>query len=100
MRLSNLRRSLRGVGPHTLRLAVKLREPFTGRTMEARGAVALSPPSALRMILLGPGGTTALDLWARDDEFRFAVPAIDLLRRGDGHGHGRPELALQHQTPW
>src|SRR4029079_240686 len=34
-------------------------------------------------ILLGPGGTTALDLWAKDDQFRFAVPAIDLLRRGD-----------------
>lgn len=51
--------------------------------MEARGAVALSPPSALRMILLGPGGTTALDLWARGEQFRFAVPAIDLLRRGD-----------------
>src|SRR5262249_34495922 len=31
----------------------------------------------------GPGGTTALDLWLKDDRFRFAVPAIDLLRRGD-----------------
>lgn len=35
------------------------------------------------MILLGPGGTTALDLWARGDRFRFAVPALDLLKRGD-----------------
>jgi hypothetical protein len=82
-RLSELRLGLRGSGPHTLRLSVKLREPFLGRVMEARGAVALSPPSALRMILLGPGGTTALDLWVRDDSFRFAVPAIDLMRRGD-----------------
>ena len=38
------------------------------------------------MILLGPGGTTALDLWIDGDRFRFAVPAIDLRqarRRGD-----------------
>jgi hypothetical protein len=35
------------------------------------------------MVLVGPGGTTALDLWLRDDAFRFAVPALDLLRRGD-----------------
>jgi hypothetical protein len=35
------------------------------------------------MILLGPGGTTALDLWMEGDRFRFAVPAIDLRRRGD-----------------
>jgi hypothetical protein len=67
----------------TLRIALALREPYTGRTLEARGAVALQPPRALRMILLGPGGTTALDLWSKDDRFRFEVPAIDLLRRGD-----------------
>ena len=35
------------------------------------------------MILLGPGGTTSLDLWLQADAFRFAIPAIDLLRRGD-----------------
>jgi hypothetical protein len=77
-----------------------LREPRTGHVLEARGAIAIAPPAsegrartagsdirepggALRMILLGPGGTTALDLWARGDRFRFAVPALDLLRRGD-----------------
>ena len=69
--------------PRTLRISLVLREPMTGRTLEARGAVAIAPPSALRMILLGPGGTTALDLWLDRDRFRFAVPAIDLLRRGD-----------------
>ena len=35
------------------------------------------------MVMLGPGGTTALDLWVKDDRFRFAVPALDLMRRGD-----------------
>lgn len=81
--LRDLRRSLLGLKPHTRKLALKLREPLSGRTMEARGAVAIAPPEALRMILLGPGGTTALDLWIRGDRFRFAVPALDLLRRGD-----------------
>jgi hypothetical protein len=82
-RLSALRAELGRSKPHTRRLALKLREPFTGRLMEARGAVALAPPSSLRMILLGPGGTTALDLWVKGDRFRFSVPALDLLRRGD-----------------
>jgi hypothetical protein len=67
----------------TLRVALSLREPLTGRTLEARGAVAIAAPTSLRMILLGPGGTTALDLWIDRDRYRFAVPAIDLLRRGD-----------------
>jgi len=81
-RLAEVRAKLGRSKPHTRRLALKLREPFTGRLMEARGAVALAPPSALRMILLGPGGTTALDLWVKGDRFRFSVPAIDLLRKG------------------
>jgi hypothetical protein len=67
----------------TSRIALDLREPHTGRVLSARGAVAVSPPRALRMILLGPGGTTALDLWVDASRFRFAVPAIDLQKRGD-----------------
>jgi len=93
-RLGALRRESQGAGARTLRVRLELREPRTGPTLEARGAVAVAPsldggapgepPGALRMILLGPGGTTALDLWARGDRFRFAVPAIGLLRRGAG----------------
>src|SRR4051812_8051893 len=79
-RLDTLRAA---VVPRTLRVAVALREPFTGRVLEARGALAIAPPASLRMILLGPGGTTALDLWIQGDRYRFAVPAIDLLKRGD-----------------
>lgn len=82
-RLAALRAQAEGRGPRTMRLALALREPLTGRTLEARGAVAIKPPDALRMILLGPGGTTALDLWVRGERFRFAIPAIDLLKRGD-----------------
>lgn len=69
-------------GAHVLRLALTVREPSLGRLLEARGAVAREG-QALRMILLGPGGTTALDLWIRDDRYRLAVPALDLVRRGD-----------------
>lgn len=99
-RLADLRREVEGAGPRTLRVRLALREPRTGQVLEARGAIAIAPPAidgsppaagsavldpegALRMILLGPGGTTALDLWARGDRFRFAVPALDLLKRGD-----------------
>ena len=67
----------------TLRIALELREPRTGKVLTARGAVAVLPPRALRMILLGPGGTTALDLWVDGGSYRFAVPAIDLHKRGD-----------------
>jgi len=82
-KLAALRAEAQGKGARTLRLGLALKEPVTGRTLEARGAVAIAPPDALRMILLGPGGTTALDLWVRGEKFRFAIPAIDLLRRGD-----------------
>lgn len=79
-RLASLRAQ---VVPRTLRVALALREPVTGRVLEARGALAIAPPASLRMILLGPGGTTALDLWIQGDSWRFAVPAIDLRKRGD-----------------
>jgi hypothetical protein len=83
-RLGELGRAAAGAEPRTWKLALALREPVTGRRMEARGAVALAPKErAVRMILVGPGGTTAFDLWLRDDRFRVAIPAVDLLRRGD-----------------
>jgi hypothetical protein len=71
-------------------------QAVTRLRIRPRGAIAISPVGdgdaaerqayphgALRMILLGPGGTTALDLWVRDDQFRFAIPALDLRKRGD-----------------
>jgi hypothetical protein len=67
----------------TERIALTLTEPRSGRKLSARGAVAIAPPGSLRMILLGPGGTTALDLWMDGVRYRFAVPAIDLVKRGD-----------------
>ncbi|MFT3776054.1 MAG: hypothetical protein QM820_62720 [Minicystis sp.] len=80
-RLSEIRKAAGAA--RTTRIALELREPRTGRSLQARGAVAIAPPRGLRMILLGPGGTTALDLWLDGGRFRFAVPAIDLKKRGD-----------------
>jgi hypothetical protein len=108
-RLAGLRSEAQGAGPRTLRVRLSLREPRTQHMLEARGAIAIAPAptgaglqgdrgahdaagGALRMILLGPGGTTALDLWARGDRFRFAVPALDLLKRGDA---STPRAALR-----
>jgi hypothetical protein len=71
--------------PYSMNVTLELEQKQLQKRMRARGAVAVMPPHALRMILLGPGGTTALDLWVCGEEFRFAVPAIDLERRGDAN---------------
>jgi hypothetical protein len=78
--LSELRRALAPKEPYTMRLALDMREP---RALSARGAIAVRPPDALRMIMLGPGGTTAFDLWICGDRFKLSIPAADVERRGD-----------------
>jgi len=81
-RVAALRGAAQAKAPRTLDIGVTVREPTTGHTLRGRGAIALRGPDALRMILVGPGGATALDLWSRGDAFRFAVPAMDLVKRG------------------
>ena len=68
--------------PYVEQVLVAMREPRTGKIFQARGAVAVDPRRALRMILVGPGGATTLDAWVTDDHFRFVVPPISLERRG------------------
>lgn len=68
--------------PYTERIVVAMRDPHTGKVFQARGAVAVDPRHAIRMILIGPGGVTALDAWVTDEHFRFVVPPISLERRG------------------
>jgi hypothetical protein len=80
-RLARLRRG-RSEKPYVERVRLSISDPRTGRQYQARGAVAVSPGKAARMILVGPGGTTALDVWVTKDRFRFAVPAIKLEKRG------------------
>jgi hypothetical protein len=59
-----------------------MHEPRSGRTVDGRGAMAVSPGRAVRMILVGPAGSTMLDAWASADRWRVTVPALELSRRG------------------
>ncbi|HEX7667224.1 MAG TPA: hypothetical protein VF407_21985 [Polyangiaceae bacterium] len=72
------RRSPHGAFVENVRVTMK--EPRSGRTIEARGAVAVEPRHAMRLVLLGPGGATALDVWVTRDAWRFAVPSLDVVR--------------------
>ncbi|MFI5297821.1 MAG: hypothetical protein ACHREM_06945 [Polyangiales bacterium] len=65
----------------TIRIA--LRDGATGFGFEGRGALAVRPGRALRMVLLGAGGMTAMDVWIDGDRFRAAIPALDRVVRGD-----------------
>jgi hypothetical protein len=68
--------------PWAAGLRVTLREPHTGRVVDGRGAVAVAPGQAVRMILVGGAGATILDAWVTRDRWRVAVPPLDLVRRG------------------
>jgi hypothetical protein len=81
-RLAALRAAL-PARPHVEIVRLTIHEPRTGKALSARGAIAVDPHHAMRMILVGPGGATALDVWATPDCWRVAVPALEILRRGD-----------------
>ena len=68
--------------PYTQPITVELSEPYTRRRFEGRGAVGVDPGHAMRMILVGPAGEPALDVWVTRDAWRMSVPAIHLVRRG------------------
>ena len=53
-----------------------------GVRFDGRGAVAIKPHHALRMVLLGPAGRTALDVWATPERYRLAVPDLDIVEQG------------------
>ncbi len=78
-----LRASLAPARRETRIVRATLREPRTGFSLAARGALALDPPRSLRLLLLGPGGTTVLDLWMRDDRYSLRLPAANLTKVGD-----------------
>jgi hypothetical protein len=92
--VSRLRTALAPPEPYRMTVTLLLHQPALSVKMRARGAVAVRPPrqdgtpGALRMILLGPGGTTALDMWVCGELYRFQVPALDLVKRGDEHTPG------------
>lgn len=61
---------------------VTMREPWSGRTLQGRGGLAVEPGHAVRMILVGVAGLTMLDAWVTPERWRVAVPAVGLVRRG------------------
>jgi hypothetical protein len=69
--------------PRNQRVSLALSAPYIPTKVNARGAVAMAPPGDLRMILTGPGGVTAMDLWMHGGHFRFAIPAMERTIRGD-----------------
>jgi hypothetical protein len=75
-------RATESTRPYAVVLRVAFREPGSGKVVEARGALAVRPHDAMRMILVGPGGATALDLWVTREKWRFVVPAADFKRSG------------------
>jgi hypothetical protein len=54
----------------------------SGHALEARGAMAVAPGRAVRVILTGGPGATVLDVWATAERWRVASPPAGLLRRG------------------
>ncbi len=80
-RLARLRSEL-PQRPYVERVQIGVVDPRNGKLYQARGAVAVSPDRAARLVLLGPGGTTAIDLWVTPERFRVAIPALKLEKRG------------------
>lgn len=72
--LGSLRASF---APATGTLRVRVRMNGAGFEVSGRGAIARRVPDDLRMVLLGPGGMTAVDLLVRGDRWRFSIPARD-----------------------
>jgi hypothetical protein len=68
--------------PYVERVRIGIVDPRTGKLYQARGAVAISPEKAARLVLLGPGGTTAMDVWVTRDRYRFVIPALNVQQRG------------------
>ncbi len=68
--------------PYTQPVAVSFFEPITRRHFDGRGAVGVDPGRAMRMILVGPAGEPALDVWVTREAWRLVVPAAHVARRG------------------
>ena len=80
--LASLRQSVPRA-PYVQEVSISFREPGTGKVFDGRGAIAVDPAHAMRMILIGPGGATALDAWVTRDQWRFAIPNV--VRANSSH---------------
>jgi hypothetical protein len=86
--------------PYVAKVQVGVVDPRSGDLFRARGAVAVSPERAARLILVGPAGTTALDLWVTPDRFRFSIPSIHLEKRGGRDLEGARGLPIGFLRWW
>jgi hypothetical protein len=98
--LLSLLRLSEPVHPYVAELTVALHERLSGRGFGARGALAVDPHRALRLVLLGPGGATALDLWVTPTRFRLVVPSMDLVKRGGTSTAGAAGLPVAFFRWW
>lgn len=80
-RLAELREG-RPEKPYVERVRLGVFSRRTGKKIEARGALAVSPRRAARLIMVGPGGATALDAWVTPEKYRVEIPAIHKAARG------------------
>ncbi len=75
-------RAARPIAPWSGVLRFSMREPRSGRKVDGRGAIAVSPGQAVRMILVGGPGSTLLDAWVAGNRWRISVPPLGVVRRG------------------
>jgi hypothetical protein len=68
--------------PWAAGLRITMRDPASGRVIDGRGAIAVAPGEAVRMILVGAAGATMLDAWVTPGRWRIAVPPLEVVRRG------------------
>lgn len=87
------------LGPRTEEVRMVLEAPLLPGDIRARGAVAAVPGRALRMIVVGPGGSTAADLWMDAESHRIALPARDEVVRG-ARGEAAPFVPVDLLRAW
>ncbi len=78
----------------TQTVQLSMSAPYLPSEVSSRGAVALRPPGELRMILLGPGGATALDVWISGQRYRLEIPALERVVSGGTDAELQQERGL------
>ncbi len=78
----------------TQTVQLSMSAPYLPSEVSSRGAVALRPPGELRMILLGPGGATALDVWISGQRYRLEIPALERVVSGSTNAELQQERGL------
>jgi hypothetical protein len=98
-RLASIR-ATESTGPYSVLIRCAMREPLGGHVYEARGALAVLPHTAMRMVLLGPAGATALDLWITRDKWRLVAPTARFERRGTSEAEDTRGLPIGFFRWW